>query len=403
MFYSYTAISPQGHRVKGMAQVHSRQHLGEFLLKSEQLQLLSARCAWEVSLLQTFQKTPWLWMQHFFFQMSCLLGAGVTIPKTLKILKEMELSRYRRWMIDDILYQVERGKRLSEILIMQTHIFPSLVGPMVRVGEVSSRLGEVFDGLSTYAGWCYENQQKMRQTMRYPLMVLCLVMGLIFFLMTFVLPSFISFLETSGEREHVESMVAVSQFFKLWVPWLLGSSLMVVTLFFFAAKINPKIKDDIQLFLWRWTPFYRHLIPAVVRMRFFYALSLLVNGGIPFLEALSLASKATQKSFFKRQVELLLQKVRAGTAFEKALFQDKVLLTAMQRHLLCVAERSGEMSNILKELHRLSQDEAMRKISSITGCLAPSLLLVLGGIMGWVAWSVFQPIYNQLGTIGGGI
>ena len=171
----------------------------------------------------------------------------------------------------------------------------------------------------------------------------------------------------------------------------------------FSKKMSPKIKDYIQLFLWCRAPFYRHVIPSVVRMRFFYALSLLVNGGVPFLEALSFASQATQKSFFKTQVAYLLQQVRAGASFEVALFQNKVLLTVMQKHLLCIAEKSGEMSNILKELHRLSQDEAMRKIASITGGMAPSLLLILGSIMGWITWSIFQPIYNQLGTIGGGI
>ncbi|MCP4923079.1 MAG: hypothetical protein GY915_03485 [bacterium] len=188
MFYAYTAISPQGHRVKGLIYSTHRQQVRDILLKSDQLQLLSARRAWGIFLLRFFQKAPWDWLQNFFFQMSCLLRAGIPVPDALKSLKEMEASRYRRWVIGDLLHKIERGKRLSDVLEGRKQDFPSLVSPMIRVGEVSGNLGKAFEDLSTYAGWRQTNQQKLRQTIRYPLFVLCLVVCLIFFLMTSVAP-----------------------------------------------------------------------------------------------------------------------------------------------------------------------------------------------------------------------
>ncbi|MCP4922463.1 MAG: hypothetical protein GY915_00320 [bacterium] len=200
----------------------------------------------------------------------------------------------------------------------------------------------------------------------------------------------------------METLTFAIDLFSTWAPWFLVGFFALSLGVFVIVKVSPKVRDHLQVILWR-APFYSSLMPPIIRTRFFHALSLLVGGGVTLLEALPLAAKATQKPFFETRVEQLLRKMHSGISLEKSLAQEAILLNPLHKHLLCVAEKSGEMPNVLKELCRLSQEEMVCKVSTVTGWLEPSLLLVLGGIMGWIAWSIFQPIYDQLGSIGGSL
>ncbi|MCH8826149.1 MAG: type II secretion system F family protein [Chloroflexi bacterium] len=335
---------------------------------------------------------------RFSRQLATMVTSGASLILTLEMLHSDSNSRGMKRTLTAIRKTLDEGGSLSEALAAHPKVFSSLYVSVVQVGEMTGRLGLALEQLSDILEAENEAKQKAIRTMMYPLAIISLSMVTLFVLMTVALPPLLAVFENMGAEIPAMTRFIVSAMaaFKEHFVALIVSAVV----FFIGFKILrriPSFRRAMAMAMAR-SPILGSFIVSGEISRLSRTLSLLLEAGVTLAEALKLAIGGIKNQILRDVFLEAEESLLTGHGLSDPLKNHSILPT-MFVELVTLGEQSNSLQSTMSDVADAYQKQLERQLDSLLGMLEPASTVVVGGIVGFIAFSMFVPIYSGLNAV----
>ena len=324
-------------------------------------------------------------------QLSSLLKSGVPLVEAINSLGKEFSGHPLEKILADISSELKGGKSFSEALKIHSQIFPPFYINMVRTAEETGELDRVLNRVATLLFREVSFQNKVKNALAYPMVVLGVGSIVLFVLLWKVVPSLSKLFEEFNYPLPLitQFLIDFSEISRRWGVWILGSLIMLILLFlFFHRKWGEKL-EEIKFRI----PLLGKIFQRITLTNFSFLLSSLLKGGVPFLEALSLTRPILKPSSLRKFMEEVEKKVRKGESFSQALKGNSFFPSLLLR-MVEVGEKGGNLEEMLEESSRIYEEETEFILHRFILLLEPMVILGIGAIVGFIVISVLLPIFE---------
>ncbi|MEN9621940.1 MAG: hypothetical protein RLZZ67_374 [Candidatus Parcubacteria bacterium] len=326
-------------------------------------------------------------------QLATLFEAQVSALRVFRLLasevENVTLGKALTEIADDL----QAGSAISNALAKHPKIFSDFYTNMVRSGEESGKLDEVFVFLADHLDRTYEVNTKARNALIYPAFVIFTFLVVMVLMLTVVIPKISTILTESGQEIplYTKVVIGMSQFMVnygifLFVAVLVGGFFLYR---FLQTPTGKASLDDAKLK----TPFVKNLYQKLYLSRISDNMNTMLVSGIPMIRALELTSGVVGSQVYKKVIDDATEAVKGGRSVSEALSEKKIIPGIMIQ-MIKVGEESGELGKILKTLSAFYSREVVNAVDTLVDLIEPAMIVLLGLGVGFLLASVLIPIYN---------
>ncbi len=383
--FSYTTIEENGKKLEGLLHAASEKE-AHLLLAERKIFILSLK------LLDDAKKQPSLKKKEilaFTSQTAKLLAAGLPLYEALLSLEEKYRSTRLQPFLLDLVEQLKAGHFFSEALRSHAKNFDFLYCAMVANAEKTGRLEQTLEEMAALLEKSEKLKTQLLSALLYPAFLFGFSLLVVFILLFIVLPSLFELFEGRSLHPLTQAILFCSRC-ALSHKWEIGAFFVVLLscfpLFFFVRKVKEEAKN----FFFR-IPFVKGLMLTVGFIRYFRSLSVLLQGGVPLLDALQLSQNVMGYSLLHQQMKEAEKRVGEGWLLSLHLEKSSLVPRWVCR-MVAVAEKTGDLHSMLRRIADLYEEELEKSLAQITTFLQPLLLIILGAIVGTIVLSVIIPL-----------
>ena len=343
--------------------------------------------------IRRFWKIPRKDIVQFSRQLSSLIESGVNVLNSLNIISEQIPNKYLKAIIRDVANKIKDGQSLSESLATYPHLFSNLYTSLVRSGEVGGNLEIALKRVADFLEKEEEFRDSVRQALAYPVFVFIVSVLTVIILLGFVIPRLVSMFEDMGQILPLSTQLLISISAILRAYWWLILALIFISVFllrrFYQRPKGKLFLDRLKLKL----PILGDIILKTQESRLMRTLSLLLSGATPVVYALEVSISTVENQILRQELQAFKEEIANGLSFSKCLSNSK-LFSPFITNMVTVGEESGTLE---KSLMRIADDyerEVDRKLKTFTRLLEPTIILVMGLIVGFIVLSMLLPIFQ---------
>lgn len=328
--------------------------------------------------------------------MEQLERAGVRITDALRDITEASANPHLQAVLSDVMRDVDNGLALSAALARHPRSFPPLMASLVAAGEGSGRLADVFKQLSDHFAWQERLRSRLWRASAYPLFTLAAMILVIVFIMGYVIPQTSGFLysldiDLPGQTiALIKTSAAVEAY---WLPVLL--TVLIATLLWRVLKRQSRDISYLGAKLVLRLPLIGTLVQKVNLARFAHTFSVMFASGIEILPALETATRTVTNDVLQESLSVVHEQVQHGNPLSLAMRLSGEFPSLVQR-MLKIGEESGNLAPALSHVAEYYERDVQGAAQTLIGSVGPTLTLVAGGLLLWMAIAVFVPIYDSL-------
>ncbi len=335
----------------------------------------------------------------FCFHLSQLLKAGVSIIEALTDLRDTVDNPGFRQVIASLLEDIGGGLKLSEAMANHSYCFDNVFVALVRAGEQSGTLTEVLDELSENLKWQDEISGQAKKALIYPLIVMVVITGVVFVLMTVLVPQLaVTFKQLVPKLpRETEVLIFLSNIFVRWWYLLLGIPAAAIALAWFLSKTNESVKraiDEMSLRL----PVLGPLRQKIILARFSTFFAMLYKAGISVLDCIQICEKIMGNRVMEEGLQRVGRSISEGQGISQAFIATKLFPPLVLR-MLRVGESTGALDTALLNVSYFYNREVREGIAKMQTLLGPATTIVLGMLIIGILYSIFLPIYDVIAKI----
>lgn len=334
----------------------------------------------------------------FSRQLAVLFEARVPVVQAFKTLISEATRPALRKVISQIVDDVSGGLSLSLALGKHPRVFSSFYVSLVRSGEESGKLQEVFTYLADYSERSYTIKAKAKNALIYPAFIFIAFIGVLIVMLTVVVPRLVAIFAETGQQVpfYTSVVIALSIFLQRWGIFIFLFLLVLIILGwrYKQTEAGEALYDRFKISL----PLLGGLYRKLALSRFTDDLGTLIVGGIPIIHALEISADVVGNRVYRNIILDAAESVKGGSmisaAFEK--YRDvPPLVTQMIR----VGEESGRLDFILGKIAKFYQREVDNMLDNLVSLIEPVLIVFLGGSVGIIVAAILVPLYNLSGAI----
>jgi len=334
----------------------------------------------------------------FSRQFSTMIKAGINIVAALDVLIQQVYNRRLKLTLVMVKKDVEEGTTLAEALSKHRDIFDDLYTSLVKAGEASGALDEVLERIAFHLERENSLIQRVKTAMRYPIFVLSMAIGVIILLLTFIVPRFIMILEGIGVPLPTPTLLLI--YIVSWIENNYYQLLIIPLLVWLSLKLLRRsenasyLMDKIKLRL----PIVGHILYRVAIVRVSRTLATLSSAAVPVLDSLEMVSNVAGNKVIGRALKLAKNGVQEGRSLAESILVSGVF-PPMVTQMIAVGEETGKIDEMLHKVADFFDEEVDNAIKGLSSMIEPVLVLFLGGIVGFIAISVFLPLFQLIGGL----
>lgn len=329
-------------------------------------------------------------------QLATLLHAGVTLVEALTALVDQVEKEQLKRIFSDVKQRVNEGSGLADALQNHQKVFGNLYVNMIRAGEHSGALDAVLTRLADFT----ENQAKLRQkiigTMIYPAIMVVVGVGILTLLMTVVVPKVTKIFESVKASLPWTTRLLIFSSNTIRDYWFILFPSIIAGIYFFVRWARS---DQGKPTFDRYTlkaPIFGSLIRMLAVARFARTLATLLKSGVPLLTAMDIVKNVVTNSVLAQVVEQARDAIREGESIANPLRRSGEF-PPLVYHMVAIGERSGQLEDMLLNIADSYESQVNVKVGALTALMEPLLIVVMGGVIAFVAFSILTPIL-QLNT-----
>ena len=332
----------------------------------------------------------------FTRQLATMIEAGISLVQALTALYEQsdpKRQRNLRNVISDITTRVQGGDTFNESISKHPRVFSRLFVSMVKAGEHGGLLAEILDRLAGFLEDSARLRKKIKSAMTYPVIVLCIALGITTFLIVRVVPIFGEIFKDFGAKlpAPTQFLIDLSEFVRgNWYFLVLGIGGAIFGVRAFLRSRKGKIMTD------RWKlklPVFGPLVHKIAMSRFSRTFAQLIRSGVPILEVLDIVGGSAGNHVIETSVKSVSGDVEKGDNLSVAMSKCKIFPPMLLR-MVSAGEATGKIDTMLEKMADFWDEEVEAMLDALTSLIEPMLIVFLGVIVGGIVIAMFLPIFK---------
>lgn len=395
--FEYLAIDQKGQRHKGVLEGDAprqiRQKLRDSGLIPIEVTLITQTNKHKITHKQFFTSIDVGELTLITRQFATLLSAGLQVEEALaSVLEQAEKSAVKK-VLASVHAKVVEGSSLAEAFATFPKVFPPIYRATVAAGEQTGHLDTVMNRLADYTEQQYFVQQKTRQALIYPIIMLIISFAIVAFLLVYVVPKIVNVFATTGQELPTTTKLLLSisygaQHYGLMFLGLL--ILFIIICRFFLRK--PHIRYAFELILLK-IPILGNMLKIRDTARFSHTLGILSAAGVSVLEAFAISADVVSRLPIRAKIQIATTHIKEGDSIHHALKQTGYF-TPMSVHLIASGEASGRLEMMLERSAHYQEQEVTRTTEIALALFEPLLILVMGGVVLFIVLAILLPIFS---------
>jgi general secretion pathway protein F len=399
--YAYSGVNDRGKAVKGVASADTIASLkaslkreGVYLTAVSETSAIATEGAGSgsgIDVSRFFDRVGQKEVAQITRLLGTLLGAGVTLPESLVALTDQVESPRLKGILADIAQRVNEGASLADSMGKYPKVFPPLYVNMIRAGEASGALETVLLRLAEFLERSMELRGKVTSAMLYPVILSFLGAVIIAVLMIFIVPKITAMFDEMNAELPWNTKLLIFSSDMLATYWYLALAMIAAGVWFFRRWRQTAVgRLTIDTFLLR-GPIVGDLVRKVAIARFTRTLATLLQSGVQLLQAMEIVEALLENVVLERVVRDARDNIREGEGIAPALKRSREF-PPLVTHMIAVGERSGQLEQMLNEIAQTYERETSTAIERMTTLLEPLMIVAMGISVGFVMFSIMQPI-----------
>lgn len=334
----------------------------------------------------------------FSRQLATLINAGLPLSQSLHTVQEQTANKKLKAIVQEIISSVEGGRSLAASFA-EHHIFDELFIALVAAGEVSGTLDKALERIANQQEKDAEIANKVRGAMVYPAIVLVVIMGVIIFMLTTVVPQVENLYKSLNKELPLLTKLMVTAAHAMTQYWWVLLIALGIGIYFLRRYLSsPAGKrqfDTLKLNL----PLFKDLFRKLYMARFARTAETLIMSGVPMLEMLKISANSSGNIPVKESILRAGEKVKTGKSLSDSLKTEPYIL-ALVPQMIGIGEQSGGIDTMLGKAATFYENEVDNAIKTISTAIEPVLMVVLAVVAGGMVGAILLPIYQLVGTNG---
>jgi type IV pilus assembly protein PilC len=326
-------------------------------------------------------------------QLSIMVDTGITLSAALAGIISQEENPTLRKILGDLQQAVEGGGDFSTALAKHPRQFNQTYVSLVRAAEATGTLGMMLERIANYLRAEVENRGRVRAAMAYPVVMMCVAIGVTIFLLTYILPKFIPLFESRGAQLPTPTKILMgvsSVLLDYWVLWLILAVVLVLGFIFGRRTEQGQVA-------WDWfkmnCPLIGKTYRKVVISRSIRTLATMIGSGVSVVESLELCGDVAGNIHYKRMWNRVVEKVTAGQRINEALAGNPLMPNVLVQ-MIASGEETGKLDYVLERVSSYYDEEVQAALKTTTSLIEPIMIAFMGVVVGGIGMALMLPIFS---------
>jgi len=391
--FGYSALNEKGRRISGQMTAANEVDLEE-KLHGIGLDLVNAK-EQKAGTKSRFGSVTLQDMIIFCVHMQQLEKAGVPILESIADLRDSADNPHLKNVMSEVYESVRGGEMLSASLSKHPRTFNNIFVSLVKAGEKTGNLAEIFDHLSHHLKWVNNIHRKIKKATYYPIFLLLLMSGIVTLMMLFVIPKLATFLKAQNFPlpGYTKALMATSDFFQSSWYLVFGVPAIAIIVIKVLVKTSENFAYNVDNFKLQ-IPYFGTTLKKIELARFCQFFGIMYRSGLGILDCLDTANTTVENRVLRESVALVRKSVSEGNSLTESLRISSQFPNLVIR-MFKVGEESGNLDSTLENINFFYDREVDDSVNNMVGVLQPALTIIMGGIMMWVSLAIFGPLYNS--------
>lgn len=403
--YQYVAKDQEGHVIKDFFEAFSKVEVHSFLL-GEGFEVYSIKKAskWAIFLRgKTSTNKVRIKIKDLIFfitQLSTYLKAGIPLVEALKILSRQFKNKSYQKIFKAIIYDLTMGENFSVALNKQGTAFPRLFINMVKTAEMTGELPEVLDDMYEYYSETEKTRKQMITAMMYPSLVGIFAVGVITFILMFVIPQFVEIYESMDATQipaFTKAVISVSDFLRNYIVLVIIGLFIFVVVFMYAYKKLRGFRTVVQWICMHLPIFGNTIIYNEVTM-FTKTFSSLLAHNVFITDSMEILNKITNNEIYKMIILDTITNLAEGNKISTA-FAGHWAFPIPAYEMLVTGEKTGELAEMMSKVSDYYQELHKQSVARIKTFIEPMLTIFLTVIVGIIILAIVIPMFGMYSAI----
>ena len=396
--FAYKSIDSRGRYHTGKLEANNEIDL-ENRLERMGLDLIKAKLSEEKQSFVRKANIRRIDLINFSFHMEQLTRSGVSIIDGLVDLRDSVEQPSFRNVIAQLISDIENGKKLSEAMSEHPGVFDEMYVSLISAGEESGQLSDVFQSLTDMIKWQDEIITTTKKLLIFPAFVGTAILGVVAFMMMYLVPQLTSFIEGIGSElpTHTKVLIATSDFFiAYWYLFTIAPFLLVGLLKGLAA-VSMDVRyqiDAMKLKVWQIGP----VLKKIILSRFANFFAMMYKAGIPILHCIEITERIAGNAAIRNALAKAREDIQEGKGVSTS-FQNTGLFPPLVVRMIRVGETTGQLDEALRNVSYFYDRDIKDAIEKFQAMIQPLMTMILGAILGWVMLSVMGPVYDSISSL----
>jgi len=396
--FNYRARDNTGKSIRGALEAISQEEVAEKLQRMGYTPVTITKVFTGLKLEQlgwNFRRIKTQDIVMFNVQLANMLNAGLSIISSLDTLQKQNENKRLGEVIGCVSRSVEAGESFSQALAKHPRVFPNLLVSMVKAGEAGGDLDNILNRYAEFAEAQADLQQKIKEALYYPVILIAAATGVIVFLATVLIPKFVEIFNRAGISLPLPTIIlygmgtAIRQF---WYVIILSAVLIVLGIRRYVRTKTGKFRfDKVSLKL----PILGPIVRKTCISRFARTLSTLVGSGVPILESLDIVSDVVNNQVLGQVIRQMRQSVEKGERLAESLKVSEEFPSDTVQ-MISVGEESGNLAKMLNKISDFYDRATGYSIKKMVASLEPILLVVMGIVVAFTMASMILPMFDMI-------
>ena len=338
----------------------------------------------------------------FTGQLAAMLGGGLHLVRILTSLAAETTNQKFRKVLASVRDSITSGSSFADALGQHPHIFDRLFVAVVRAGELSGSLPVVLDTLTVYLEKTANLRRKVRGAIAYPVVILTVALGVVFIMVIKIVPIF------ENVYARANAVLPAPTRTLIWVSGLVREYTLLVFLagavgvigFYLAlqTEVGRRLFDHGKLVV----PMFGGLVRKAIMARVCRTLGVLLNSGIPLIEAMETVSKVAGNTVIENALITATQRMRDGGTIAATL-RETGQFPSMVVQLVATGEESGTLPAMLGKAALYYEQQVDNAVATLSTLIEPVMIVVMGAIAGSIIFALYLPIFTLGQALRGGV
>lgn len=397
--FKYTAIDPKGKRISNIFIALSKMEVLTYLT-NENYKVLTIQTSKLINILwgpdsqfQTRISTKDLifWLT----QLSTYLKSGITLTESMRILsKQLGKNKSKKRLYDSIVYNLTLGESFSVALSKQGKTFPALLISMIKTAEATGELENTLDDMANYYTEIENTRKAMVSALMYPSIIAVFSVGVITFILLYVMPKFEGVYKEAGAKLNVftQFLLDASAFLKLNIVKIILIILLIVLILAILFKKVKAFRKFVQELAMR-MPLFGNIIIYKEMNIFAKTFASLLKNNVFITESISLLSEVTSNEIYKEIMLSTINNIAKGEKISES-FYNQWAVPEVAYYMIVTGESTGELAEMMDKVANYYQIEHKSLVDNLQSLIEPIMIIFLAVVVGGIVLAIVLPMFQ---------